>query len=502
LTWRNALLERPALVLFSLAMLLHLWVNAGYGIFRDELYYIVCGWHLAWGYMDQPPLTPLIAAASHAVFGTWLPGFRLVPALCFSAAVALTVLLARLLGGGLFAAWLAGGTVFAAGVLQINGVFLTTDVLQPPAWIAITYSLVRAVRDGERRWWLAAGAIAGIAFLGKYSVAFDVASLAVALLAMPQRRALLAWQPWVAAGIVCVCAAPNLLWQAVHGWPFIAHMNDLAEHHTEHFSPVAYMGHQILQVNPFSLPVWGAGLAALLFWARFRAVRWIGLAYVLLMAFSQIVHGKPYYVASVYPSLIAAGGVALEAWLRATAARAAIAAFVAAGGIAFAPLALPILPPARLAAYMKFLHLVPGTGEIDVLGALPQYFADMFGWQALADEIGRVWHALPPADQAQAVFVGRNYGEAAAIDVLGHGPDAISFHQSYWYWGPKGHDGAVVLVIGESRVALLADFASVEQAGRTAPGFGMPYEMNQPVWLCRGLRTPLATLWPTHQTDN
>jgi hypothetical protein len=286
--------------------------------------------------------------------------------------------------------------------------------------------------------------VAGVAVLGKYSVAFHVAALGLALLAVPQRRALLAWQPWAAVGILCAFAAPNLAWQAAHGWPFAAHARDLAENHTEHLSPLAFMAQQVLQMGPVTVLVWGPGLYALLAWPRLRAVRWIGIGYLLLMAFGDASHGKPYYVSPAYPGLFAAGAVALQTWLRGWARRAVFGAIVV-GAVAGAPLVLPVLPPAQLAAYLRFLGLVPSTGEKSELGALPQYFADMFGWQSFADDIHRIWRALPPSDQARAVFAGRNYGEAAAIDVLAHGPDAISRHQSYWYWGPKGHDGSVVL---------------------------------------------------------
>jgi 4-amino-4-deoxy-L-arabinose transferase-like glycosyltransferase len=496
------MLNRPALVLGAAALLLHLSVNGGYGIFRDELYYIVCGQHLAWGYMDQPPLTPAIAALSWAVFGGWLPGFRLAPALCFAATVILTIQLARLLSAGRFATWLAGITVFAGGVLQVFGVLLTTDILQPPAWTACTYLLVRAVRDGEKRAWLALGATAGIAFLGKYNVAFHLGALGLAILLLPQRRALLAWQPFAAAAIMLAIAAPNLLWQALHGWPFLAHIRDLAANHTISLGPLAYMAQQILQAGPGTLLVWAAGLAALLFWPGFRNVRWIGLGYVLLIAFGFVTSGKPYYVAPVYPGLFAAGAVALEAWLASTALRTGLAALVTAGAIQIAPLVLPILPPARLVAYMTFLGLVPSTGERTQDGALPQYFADMFGWQAYADSITAAWRALPEADRAQAAFLGRNYGETAAVQLLGHGPDAISLHQSYWFWGPKGHDGSVLLHMGESRAHLLTLFDSVEQVGTTPTGWGMPYESGRPIWLCRGMHPKLPDFWKDHLQDN
>src|SRR5208283_788523 len=149
------LLDHPAICLGLTAFVLHLWVNGGYGYSRDELYFIVCGRHPAWGYTDQPPLTPLIAAASQAAFGS-LRGLRLVPAVASAALVALTATAAGVLGGGLYARWLAGLAALAAGALQLVGVLLTTDSLQPLGWLAIGLSVVKAGRDDEPRWFLAA----------------------------------------------------------------------------------------------------------------------------------------------------------------------------------------------------------------------------------------------------------------------------------------------------------------------------------------------------------
>lgn len=498
------LARRPALVLFGAALLLHLILNGRYPIFRDELYYIVCGWHLALGYMDQPPLSPLLAALSYSVFGTWTTGFRLVPALCFATTAAITVELARRLGAGRFGAWLAGGTVFAAGVLQILGTLLTTDILQPPAWTACAYALVRAVRDGERRWWLWLGVIAGIAFLGKYNVAIELAAAGAAIALLPQRRALASWRPWAAALIAAAIAAPNLLWQQIHGWPFLAHIRDIAANHTIPMSFGQFLLQQLLLVGPPTLPVWGAGLLALLASRRFAGVRWLGLAYLLLLGFGWASHGKPYYIAPYYPVLFAAGAVAWEDWVRSPHWRAVLCTGIALPSLALSPLFLPVLPPGRLATYLAWLDLVPETGEKTDQTVLPQYFADAFGWQEMVDAVDRAWRALPQADRAKAVFIGRNYGEAAAVDVLGRGggPPAISLHQSYWYWGPKGYDGSVALTYGASRDHWLGYFRTVEQVGHTGPGWGMPFETDQPVWLCRDSRVPLDRYWPGHMTDN
>src|SRR5271169_5698838 len=143
----------PWLVLGLASIALHLILNGGYGIFRDELYFIVCGDRPAWGYVDQPPLIPLLAAWSHAVFGNFLVGFRLIPALAMTATVALTAEFARVAGGGRFAQWLAGLCVLCCGQFLAIGLLFTTDTFQPLAWLACGWILVRLEQTGDGRWW-------------------------------------------------------------------------------------------------------------------------------------------------------------------------------------------------------------------------------------------------------------------------------------------------------------------------------------------------------------
>jgi 4-amino-4-deoxy-L-arabinose transferase-like glycosyltransferase len=284
------LLNHPALALGLATLVLHLWVNGDYGYFRDELYYIVCGRHLAWGYVDQPPLTPFLAWASDAAFHN-LRGFRLVPALAAAATVALATQAARLIGGGLYASWLAGLAVLAGGALQLFGVLLITDTLQPLAWLVIAMCIIKA--EQAPRWWLAAGVIAGVAFLDKYTVAFYLASVAFGLLATPQRRLLARWEPWAAVLIALAIAAPNLVWQAENASPFLAHGAELATHKNIPLSPVAFILQEILTFGPASAPVWLTGLAAFAFWPRFAPLRWVAISRALLIGATISAHASP-----------------------------------------------------------------------------------------------------------------------------------------------------------------------------------------------------------------
>jgi hypothetical protein len=134
-----------------------------------------------------------------------------------------------------------------------------------------------------------------------------------------------------------------------------------------------------------------------------------------------------------------------------------------------------------------------------MLGVLPQYYADMFGWREMAEKVAAVYWSLPVQDRARAVFFGNNYGEAAAIDVFGHRlglPPAISGHNNYYIWGPGGRDGSVIIIVGGSTKHYADLFSSFEIAGQIATPYAMPYETDQPIYVLRGMKMPLQDYWP------
>ena len=492
--------REPWLVLGVATLAIHLLFNGGYGIFRDELYFIVCGDHPAWGYVDQPPLIPLIASWSHALFGNFLVGFRLAPALAMAATVALTAEFTRVLGGGRFAQWLAGLCVLGSGYFLAIGLLLTTDLIQPLTWLGLSWCLVRLVQTGDERWWVPFGVIAGVGLFSKYLIAFYLLALAVGVLATPLRRSLL--RPWVYAGaaIAMLIVLPNVLWQQAHGWPFLELGKAGAGGKNIALSPLAFFTQQILLIGPMALPVWGTGLWALAVRPRFAAFRVFPIAYVLLFVLFIVSHGKAYYLSSIYPTLLAFGAVAIEIWLRRPVARGAALAAVVLVAAFLSPLAIPVLPVEAYIAYAHAIGLGPSAtaAEHQKLGVLPQTYADMFGWPEMAAKVAKVYWSLPPADRAKAVFYGNNYGDAAAIDVFGRPlglPSAISGHNNYFLWGLQGHDGSVVIRIGGDRDELLKEFRTVDQAGYIDAPYAMPYETNKPIYVERGIKVPLGPAW-------
>jgi 4-amino-4-deoxy-L-arabinose transferase-like glycosyltransferase len=495
----------PGVALALLTLAIHLWASGGYGYFRDELYFIVCGRNPAWGYVDQPPLVPLIAAAMDRLFAPSLVMLRLVPALAHAATVALAAETARLLGGRVWAQALAALCVLSAGVFLATGTILSTDALQPLSWLFCGYALIRLIRGGDQRWWFALGVVAGIALLSKYMLAFWLAALGIGLVATPARRCLARREPWIGATVALAIVLPNIIWQAAHGWPFLEIGRVAATTKNVALSPLDYMQAEIWELGPANAPIWIAGLAAFAFWRRFADLRGFAIACMVLIAAMISMHGKPYYPAGAYPLLFAGGAVALEAWIGRRPARTAIAAVVMLVGVIGAPFALPILPVEMFAAYQSRLGLVPKSLDHSPVGRLPQLFADMFGWPELAALVGRTYQSLPPDDQSRAVFFANNYGEAAAIDVLGapwHLPPAISTHNNYFLWGPRGHDGSVLIRLGGSREQLLRVYQSVESAGVFDDPWAMPYETGRTVWICRGRNRPLAVDWASLRNFN
>ena len=493
--------REPWLVLGLLTFAIHLLFNHGYGIFRDELYFIVCGQRPDWGFVDQPPVIPLLAAWSHALFGDWLTGFRLVPALALSATVAMTSAFTREIGGGRFAQWLAGLCVLFSGQFLAIGLLFTTDTFLPMVWLACAWFLVRLTKSGDERWWLAFGAVVGFGLLTKYTIGFYIAALAVGLLATPLRKSLL--RPWVYGGalIAVLLVLPNVLWQAAHDWPFLELGKTAMSGKNIALSPLSYFLQQLLLIGPSAAPMWIAGLAACLYRPRYPFFRAYPIAYVLLFAFFVATHGKAYYLSIFYPVLLAIGSEAIERWFRHWAVRGYAIASVVIAGAAVAPLALPVMSEEDYIAYAGAIGLGPSSvaAENQKLGLLPQHYADMHGWPEMAAKIAQVYHALPPEDRAKAVFYGRNYGEAGAIDVYGRAlglPPAISGHNNYYLWGPQGHDGSVVIVLGGNRDHYAEQFRSVEQAGFLDTPYAMPSETNQPVYVLRGPKKPLSEMWP------
>jgi hypothetical protein len=393
----------------------------------------------------------------------------------------------------------AGLATLLAPVYLSFGLLLTTNAFDPLLWTFVAYCAVRVIRDDDERWWLLAGIAAGVALEAKYGVALYLVALLAGVLATGARRSLRSAHFYVGAALGVLIALPSFVWQWAHGWPFVELLRAGAAGKNVVLGPLAFALEQLLLMQPLAAVVWLAGLGALLFSPALRPYRFLGIAFVVFVLLEFALHAKGYYTTPAYATLFAAGGAALELWLQPLVARAAVIAALVVGGLLLLPLSLPVLPPATFVAYERALHLRDQPSEHQAQGALPQIYADMFGWPELARDVARVYRALPPADRARAAIFTDNYGEAGAIDFFGPDlglPGALSGHNNYFLWGPGTYDGSVVIRIGSTIDDLHRRCASVELAGVHDHQYAMPYERHLPIWVCRGLRVPLAKLWP------
>lgn len=475
--------------------LVHLAAADRYGAFRNELYFIVCGRHPALGYVDQPPLVPLLAAATQ-FFGTHLWALRLPAVIAAVLLVPLTVALAQLLGASTRAAWLAAVAAAGSPLLIAMTAAVSTSTFEPLDFTAIAYLIARAIlRDEPKAYWWA-GVVAGLAFETKYGIVMWIAGIAVGIVLAGPRSIVRSRDAWIGAGIAALIALPNAAWQAAHGLPFLELVrNDNAGNLTG--SPAAFTIDQIFSVNVVLAPLWITGIIAPFVSPRLKAARFLSITFLVTAALVIASHGKNYYLAGAYPAMFAVGAAAC-----ANLPRLLVAAWslLAAVNAAFAlPLVLPVASPEGLQRMMARMSIKPPPIERACLGApIMCQMADQFGWRELAQRTGDVYAALPPAQRSNAAIFASNYGEAAAIDVYGKGlPPALSGNNQYYLWGPRGFDGSTVIAINVDP-AIWSKFCD---SARTVATFGdspyaMPYETHRPIVLCRRMHPLLAAMWP------
>jgi dolichyl-phosphate-mannose-protein mannosyltransferase len=494
-----------ASVVFAVAatkLLLHLYAARFYGYFVDELYFIACSGHLSLGYVDQPPLIAIIVKLARMFSGDSLQSIRFPAALAGTANVILAGLLARELGGRRFAQGLAALAVLCAPLYLSMNHYVSMNAFEPVFWMACALLVLRIINTGNQTLWVWFGLVAGIGLNNKYSMAFFGAGIVLGLLLTPHRRVFLCPWIWLGGLIAFVLIAPNLLWNVNHRFPFVELMANVRR--SGRNIPLTYLqflGMQALLMLPASLPLWLTGLWFYLFSSVGRSYRVLGWTYLLALSVMLLPNGRPYYVGPAYPMLFAAGAVTFASWFSRPQLRwlkPAYAVVLTIVAIVAAPFAIPILPAETFIRYSRAIHVAQPPIETHRLGPLPQFFADMHGWEEMTAVVAKAYNTLPPDVRAHTAIFGSNYGQAGAIDLFGRKyglPKAIATHQSYFFWGPRDYTGESVIVMGSSRGELERFFASVEDAGTVYHPYSMPYE-HFTVFYCRAIQTPLPQLWP------
>lgn len=497
--------RRVSLAAAGLTLVFYLLTTAGYGYFRDELYYLACGEHLDWGYVDQPPFIALVAWVLRHTIGRSLFALRLLPGVAAALTVYLSARMARFFGGSEFAEGLAALAALVAPVYLVLFSLFTMNGFDVLFCTVIVFLTARVLAGAAPRMWIAVGLVAGIALENKMTPLFLGFGLVVGLVLARRGRHFAS--PWLWAGglLAAVIFAPHVWWQVEHGWPTLEFIANAQRTKIAPLDPLGYLAQQVLLMHPLALPIWLAGLWFLLFGERGRAWRPLGWTYLVVLVLMLVQRSKPYYLSALYPMLFAAGAVAVDrvagAHDRAPLGvlRVGIVVVLLATGALMAPLAKALLPVDTLVQYHRWVPIPTETGERGPSARTWQIFADQFGWPEMVATVARVYQSLPPSDRARACIAANNYGEAGAIDFFGpaHGlPKAISGHNSYFLWGTHGCDGSVVILVGGKRTRAEELFEEVTPGAVLNCRDCMPYEANAPIWICRRFRGNLQQMWP------
>ncbi|HET7034261.1 MAG TPA: glycosyltransferase family 39 protein [Thermomicrobiaceae bacterium] len=480
----------------------HLAVAGNYGYFRDELYFLAAGRHLAFGYVDFPPLIALLGRLMQVSAGDNLFAIHVIPALAGALLVVVTGLMAREFDGGYLAQGLAALGSMVALVLMATASIFSMDVLDELWWALAAYLVIRLIRRDEPRLWLLVGLVCGIGLTTKLTMLFFGFALTLGLALSPSRRYFRSRWLYLGGLIAAAFLLPYILWNARHAWPtweFWHHYGGLTGG-----GPLGFLANQILAANPFTLPLTIGGLIFFFRHPAGRPYRALGWTFVILYLLFTLINAKSYFLLPAYPMLFAGGACLIAGvagrprwrWLRW-----GFPALLVLSGILLAPLAMPVLSPALYAR--SYSHL-SGAGNSsagqDTAGVFPQYLGDRFGWPELAATMAAAYHQLSPAEQAQACIFTANYGEASALnhDAARYGlPPAISGHNNYFLWGPGRCSGSVLLTVGLSRSEVEESFASAVHVATTSCRYCVAGENGLPVYLATQPRfDTVDRAWP------
>lgn len=457
-----------------------LLVAGRYGYHRDELYFLAAGRHLAWGYPDQPVVVPLLARLVSVVDAESLLLLRVPSAVAMAAVVVLAAVAARELGSR------RSGQIFAAACVSVSslvlaiGHLLTTPVFTVLSWTGVLLVAARALRGDGERWWLGAGAFAALGLLGNAVTWFLVGGFLLGIV-VTRRDQLRSWWLWAGVGVAVAAGLPYLAWQAANRWPQLDVSQSIAAGGSgTSASRLAFLPFQLVLVSPWLAPVWIAGLVRLM---RDSRLRLLGMLYPFLAVVFIVAGGKPYYIAGMYPFLLAAG------------AQPTLDFFVRRRWLPAAAVAL------SLPAAIVILPLVPVDRVSDTpMVALNYDAGETIGWPTYVEQIVAEVDAM--AGGQPDVILTSNYGEAGALERYGPPglPPVYSGHNGYWYWGPPPKSASRVVAVGFTDAEMRAWCREPRRVGTLDNEVGIDNdEQHAPIWTCTNLVSSWNTLWPTMQ---
>ena len=479
MTWAPYAVREVAVVVGVLAVGL-LALSSSYGPHRDELYFVTAGHHLAWGYPDQPALTPLLAVLADTLAPANLVVLRLPSILAVVGLVLLSAQAARLLGAGRAGQVLTSVSVGFSALVVGLGHLLATATLDLVVWTAVLVVVAQALVDDRPRLWLLAGTLAGIGLNNKHAVAFCLLGVLVGVALVRETRPVLGTRwPWLGGLVALALWIPNLVWQAQHDWPVFALSADIADEYGGVGGRVGLVLEALVMFSPLIAVVWILGLVQLFRrpdWVRLRP---LAIAFLVVLLVFLVTGGKGYYLGGLLPPLVAAGCTELAGRWSTRALTATGAVLVTSAAVAY-PAMIPVLPASTFAA----------QGWSDLNDAQ----LDTIGWPEYTDQVRAVVDALPADQREHAVVFTGNYGEAGAARWYDVGLPVFSGHNGYRFWGPPPDTAVPVVVVFQGSpddwftgCELAARLHNDADAANEEAGAG--------VWVCDGPTGSWSQAW-------
>lgn len=474
--------------------LVHLLTNHNYGFHRDELQALSDARHLDWGFVPYPPLTPFLARIGLAIFGVSLVGLRLFSVIAQALVVLVTGLMAMELGGGRLAQITATLAVALSALPLFEGTDFQYTTYDNLWWVLIAYFVIRLLKSENPQWWLAIGATVGIGLQTKYTMGFFVVGIVSGLVLTKNRRYLASGWFWAGAALALLIFLPNLIWQIRHDFislHFLRHIHarDMGEGRAQGFVRDQFL----ICTNPFTVPLWIAGLVFFLRDRRYRMLAWMYLVPFALFFFGN---GRGYYLAAAYPMLMAMGAVAGARWVASLhrgwrwTVEATYFTGLAVCGIYICALVLPIASSGKLRAF-----------ALDKNGDL----REEIGWNELVKTVADIRDSLPPEQRATVGIVTGNYGEQGAVEILGqayHLSPPISMTNSAWLRGYPTPPPATPIVLGFSREDAEKAFTACRLVGHNGNPYGIKNEESEAhpdIFVCGGPRLSWPKFWEEYQ---
>jgi hypothetical protein len=474
-----------------------------YGYFIDEFYYIACAARPAFGYVDHPPLAPLILTVFQFFFGTSLLAIRILPAVATSASVFLTGMLAKEIGGGRFAQCLAACAMAVSPVLVAFGGFYSMNAYEPLLAIVLLIFAVKMINENNPQRWIAIGIVMGLGMMNKHTFAVFIVGLVFSFIATGQWR--LVFNKWFAVGslIALLIFLPNILWQAANNYPSLEFYRNISAHKNVYTPPLTFLIDQVIWMSPFTVPVWLAGMIFLLFSKNMKSFRFLAVLFLTLFLLMMLSgSSRPDRMSFAYPALFAGGSLFFEnfifkhnaRWLKGT-----LIVFLYAGLAVVLPIVLPYFLYEQVRSYTKFIGLNTEL-ETGNKPPLPQTLADRIGWEEKFKLVLNAYQSLPDSEKAKTIIAAENYGQAGALELYGKKydfPFVASGHNNYYLWSKEklesGTGFKILLQLGHERdlEGLKNVFETVEvYPGEFTNEYVTSHENHLKVFICRGPKIP------------